>query len=103
MDNLVLCPVPLDDLVARIREVVKQELAAGHQNKGDEKLLSPAEACKLFAPAISKMTLTRWTSEGLIPMQKIGGRVWYKHSDVIAAGSKLKRYTATRQNFNPNI
>lgn len=96
MDNIVLCPVPLDALIAQIREVVKQELEAKHQQAGAEKLISPAEACKLFEPAISKVTLSKWTTDGLIPMQKIGGRVYYKYSEVIEAGSKLKRYHATR-------
>jgi len=102
MDNIVFCPVPLDQLIASIREVVKQELAVEHQKAEEGKLLSPAEACKLFDPAISRVTLSKWTNEGLIPVQKIGGRVYYKQSDILTAGSQLKRYTATRNNFKHN-
>lgn len=90
MNNIVLSPVPLEDLLSHFREIVKQELKAREQPA--EKLLSPAEACKLFEPTISKVTLNKWTSDGLIPMQKIGGRVYYKLTDITEAGTHLKKY-----------
>lgn len=91
MSNILLTQLPVNELLAGIREIVKQELLAGRE-QASEKLLSPAQACKLFEPAISKVTLTSWTSQGFIPMQKIGGRVYYKFTDIIEAGSKLKKY-----------
>jgi hypothetical protein len=89
-NNIILIPVPLADLIEQIRAVVKQEIKAEQQ--ADEKLLSVAEACKLFKPAISRQTLTNWTKEGLIPMSKYNGKNFYKLSDILEAGTTLKRY-----------
>jgi hypothetical protein len=90
-NNIILSPVPLDVLIQQIREVVKQEIKADQQ-QAEEKLLSVAEACQLFKPAISRQTLTNWTKDGLIPMSKYGGKNYYKLTDVLAAGTTLKRY-----------
>ena len=100
MDNMTLWPFPLQDLIYQIRLAVKEEMRATGNGQDSEKLISPAEACKLFEPAISKVTLAKWTNEGLIPMQKIGGRVFYKQSDIIEAGTKLKRYKPNKHNSN---
>ena len=73
-------------------QIVKEEIIAEQNHVLQEKLLSGTEACKLFVPAISRQTLTTWTKEGLIPMQKIGGSNYYKYSDLINAGKILKKY-----------
>jgi hypothetical protein len=91
-NNIVLVPVPLADLLRELREIVRQEIAAGQTEGTTEKLLSVKEACKMFQPAISPQTLHTWTKDGLIPMQKIGGKNYYKLSDVLSAGTVLKRY-----------
>jgi len=96
MDNVVLSPVPLSELLEQFRAIVKEEINAHNQAEAQGKLLSPAQACKIFDPVISKITLSRWTKDGLITSQRIGGRIFYKQSDVIAAGATLKRYKATR-------
>ena len=91
-NNLILTPVPLAELLQQFREIVKEEIKAEQQNQIGEKLLSVAEAAKLFVPKISRQTLSAWTKEGLIPMRKIGGGNYYKYSDVINAGKILKKY-----------
>src|SRR5262245_4714146 len=96
MDNVVLTPVPLADLLAQFREIVKEEIRAHNQAEAGDKLLSPDEARKGFDPAISKPTVARWTKDGLIQSQRIGGRIFYKYSDLLTAGASLKRYKATR-------
>lgn len=96
MDPMIFTPIPVNELLENIRTIVRQEILAAQQERVSEKLLSPAEACKLFNPLISKVTLTKWTSDGLIPMQKIGGRVFYKFTDVIEAGTKLVKYKNKR-------
>jgi hypothetical protein len=90
MNEHVLTPVPLADLLEQFREIVKEEIRA--KLGEEEKLLSPAAACKVFEPAISRQTLHSWTDQGLIPMQKIGSRLFYKQSDIITAGATLKKY-----------
>ena len=58
----------------------------------EEILISPSEACKLFQPSISLVTLASWTKDGHLISQKIKGRVFYKKSQILDAGTKLKRY-----------
>ncbi len=70
-----------------IRDELRNILAAQ-----DEKLLSPAETCKLFKPAITKATLTSWTKQGLIQDHRLGGRVFYLQSEVLEKTLKLSKY-----------
>jgi len=58
----------------------------------EEKLISPAEACKLFKPAITKATLASWTEKGWLQEHRIGGRVFYLQSEILASTSKLGKY-----------
>lgn len=95
MENEITISTQLSpESLAAIEQIVDKVVRLRQAEKLQAQLLSPAEVCKLFQPAISRPTLIKWTDDGLIPVQKIGGRVWYKYSDVIEAGSKLKRYKA---------
>jgi hypothetical protein len=85
-----------EDLTA-IEQIVDKVFRTRQTEQLEAQLLSPEEACKIFRPKISKPTLAKWTNDGLIAMQKIGGRVWYKYSDLLDAGSKLKRYKAGKE------
>lgn len=95
-NDILLSPIRMSDLVASLREIIKEELRAAQGAQEQDKLMSPADACKIFTPKISRGTLSNWTNDGLIPVQRIGGRLWYKHSDLLTAGSTLKRYKPTR-------
>jgi len=57
-----------------------------------ETLLSAADACKVFVPAISRLTLIRWTQAGHLKEHRIGGRVYYKHSEIIESAKHLEKY-----------
>jgi hypothetical protein len=92
MENMILTPISIDTLIEKIREVVKAEIKSDKQNELAEKLLSPAEACKIFQPGIGASTLSRWTNAGHITAIRIGGKVFYKYSSLIEAGKSLKRY-----------
>lgn len=94
-NNLILVPIPLPELLQQLREIIRQEISAGQTAGTTEKLLSVKEACQMFQPAVSPQTLHTWTKSGLIPMQKIGGKNYYKLSDVLSAGTVLKRYKHT--------
>lgn len=65
----------------------------------EEKLLSPLEACKIFQPQISRVTLHNWTQQGLIQKHQVGGRVFYKKSEVLSALTSLKKYSRNPQQF----
>ncbi|MEO6546559.1 MAG: hypothetical protein ABIN94_01115 [Ferruginibacter sp.] len=94
--NTVLTATPLDEVIrhcielmipvmeASIKEAIKQQV--------DERLISPAQACKLFDPSISIVTLNKWSKDSRIPVQRIGGRVYYKTSDVMKAAKSIVKY-----------
>lgn len=80
-----------EELISLFRDVIKEELVKLQTDKV-EKLLSPAETCKIFQPKISKTTLKSWTDQGLLSDHRIGGRVFYKLSEVLEKSKTLKRY-----------
>ncbi len=65
-----------------------------------ERLLSATEACKLFVPAISRLTLIRWTKADYLREHRIGGRVYYKQSEVIDGATHLEKYKNKQQAGN---
>ncbi|MBS1599509.1 MAG: helix-turn-helix domain-containing protein [Bacteroidetes bacterium] len=85
-------------MVAQLLQELKEVKCATEsilqkQNKElSEKLLSPSEACKLFQPSISKVTLDSWARKGLIKKHAIGGRVYFKYTEVMEALKSLKKY-----------
>ena len=92
MDNIILSPIQLDTLLQSLRSIIKEEIQAEQLNDLKEKLLSPAEACKIFQPKISKPTLSSWTDKGLITEYRLGGRIFYRYSELIEAAKTLKKY-----------
>ena len=90
-DNLILSPISLDALIKQIRDVVREEVKAELQ-KEEEQLVAPSEACKMFVPAISERTLFDWASQGLIQKHRLGGRTYYKRSEIVASLKSLKKY-----------
>lgn len=93
MDNsIILSPVPISDLISQLREVIKEEIAAGQNAQMLEKLLSPAETCKLFVPAITRPTLEKLVKAQRLNKCHLNSRVYFKYSDVIEALKTYKRY-----------
>lgn len=90
--KLTVIQSDIDSLLLQIREVVKQELQSNHKAEIEEKLLSPNQAKDLFVPSISRQTLSNWTKDGLLTSYRIGGRVFYKYSEIIGAAKELKRF-----------
>ena len=89
--NIVLVPVPLNELLAQFRAIIKEEIKA-EQKQESEKLISGSEACKLFDPAISIVTLVKWVKDGHLGNYRVGGRIYYKSSEIIEAGKTIKKY-----------
>lgn len=96
-DPIVLMPISLDALLDKIEEIVSKILKGDQEEKIQSMLLSPAEACKLFNPAISRVTLHKWTKQGLIPSHRIGGRVFYKVSELVQAAKPIRKYDRNKQ------
>jgi hypothetical protein len=91
-EQVLFCPIPLEELEARFQKIIKEEISKKDQEATLEKLLSPEETRKLFSPAVSKVTLHHWAKQGRIKQHRIGGRVFYKYSEVLDSLVHLKKY-----------
>lgn len=91
MEKLVLFPVDLEVFLEEIRTIVKEEIKVSQEGQ-QEKLLSPAAACNLFDPKISRGTLHNWEKEGRIKGYLLGGKKLFKLSDILEACQKIKKY-----------
>ncbi len=90
-NQIILNTITPEELVELFRPMLKDMLFELFGER-EEKLLSPAEACKIFEPNISKTTLASWTKQGLIDDHRIGGKVYYRRSEIILKSKTLKKY-----------
>lgn len=88
----VLLSKILNELETRFRVIVKEELTSHIPNNEPEQLMSPDQTRKMFSPAVSKVTLIKWTKTGKLTAHRIGGRVYYKRSEILEALLTLKKY-----------
>lgn len=91
-EQIILIPLTVDDLLDKIRGIVTEVVKQNQEEQLQAKLLSASEACLLFNPKISKATLHEWTKQGLIPLYRIGGRIFYKYSEVIDSAKRLRKF-----------
>lgn len=91
-------PAAISEVLERLLSIEGRvgQIALTQATQLSEKLLSGAEACKLFNPTISVKTLTKWAKDGLIPEHRIGGRIYYRYTEVIESAKALKKFKATR-------
>lgn len=100
MQHISFTTVPVDALETTLRKIIRSELESARTAEQNDRLISPGEACRLFSPPISKTTLAKWTKEGLLQDQRVGGRVYYRYGDILNAGKSLKRYSRNTYNLN---
>lgn len=91
--QIILNTISADQLADIIKPLIVEAIREVLQEK-EEKLLSPAEVCKKFEPAISKTTLALWTRQGLLTDYRIGGRVFYKMSEVFDKARTIGKYSS---------
>lgn len=89
--QIILNTYSPDEMVEMIKPLIVEAIREALQEK-EEKLLSPAEVCKRFHPHISKTTLSKWTKQGLLKEYRIGGRVFYKFSEICNNEKSLQKY-----------
>ena len=94
MAKIYLNELEEKDLYGNVRNIVKEEFEAYYRSIISEKLLSPSEVCKLFDPNISKVTLANWTTQGRLKKYSLGGRVFYKYSEVMESLKTIKKYSS---------
>jgi excisionase family DNA binding protein len=90
MDKVILSPIDLGDLIAEIRAVVKDELRQQQTADLQEKLLSPKQTADLLG--VSLVTIWSWERAGRITKHSLGGRVFFKYSELMQSLENLKRY-----------
>ena len=83
MDQLILSPVLLADLVGEITKAVRIELDARppHATPPPEGLLTRVEAAQLLG--ITLPTLREYTRKGFVTGYRIGTRVRYRRNEVL--------------------
>ena len=84
--------ISFDKILESLRQIIREEIIAERTKEQLEKLLSPAETCKMFNPPISKVTLATWTKKGLLQDYRLNGRVFYKTSEIFESLKTLKKY-----------
>lgn len=87
---MILTPVPLADLMAQIRATVRDELKQQQVADLAEKLLTPKEAADLLR--VSNVTIWSWEKAGRITKHSMGGRTYFKYSELMASLETLQRY-----------
>lgn len=88
----MLLSIPANDLRQLISECVNDCLQKAATAQTEEKMLSPKQALKLFNPAPSIATLAAWEKRGLLKKYYLGGRTFFKQSEIIEAAKQLKKY-----------
>lgn len=90
-NQILLNGISSEQLVELLRPMIQEEVSKIMQSR-EEKLISPAKACELFNPKISKTTLKNWTDKGYLNEHRIGGRVYYYESEIFNSCHSLKKY-----------
>ncbi|MCX6204758.1 MAG: hypothetical protein NTZ19_00715 [Bacteroidetes bacterium] len=90
-NQILLNGITAEQLVELFRPMIREEVRFV-MSEQEERLISPAEACKLFKPAITKATLASWTDKGLLQDHRIGGRVYYRQSEILKSTLTLSKY-----------
>lgn len=84
----------LEDLSTMIRQSVATELQkvsnliSPTPKDDSDKILTREEVCKLLK--VSTTTLFNWNNDKILENHKVGRRVYYKKSDVLAVLNPLK-------------
>ncbi len=88
--QMILSPVPIADLMAQMRVIVRDELRQQQAADLQERLLSPKQTAELLG--VSLVTIWSWERAGRITKHSLGGRVFFKYSEIMANLSTLQRY-----------
>jgi hypothetical protein len=91
-DQLILSSVDVDKLAAVLKELLAPELTKKvNEANLPERLLSANQVCALFTPKITRATVDNYVDRGFFNKYALGGRNWYKYSEVVAALKVIKK------------
>jgi predicted DNA-binding transcriptional regulator AlpA len=89
MEQIVFSPVPLQELLDRIEQIVEDRLNRKEQQQNADKLLTAAEVCQMLD--ITRPTLWSWTKQGKLKQRRLGNRIYYRQGDILQQPSKQLR------------
>ena len=87
---MILTPVSISSLMDGVREIVRAELQQQSRADLSEKLMTAKEAADLLR--VSLVTLWQWEKQGRISKYTMGGRTYFKYSELLAGLDTLQRY-----------
>lgn len=94
MTQIQVFQLSVEDLSTMIRQSVASELQkvsnfiSTTPKDDSDKILTREEVCKLLK--VSTTTLFNWNNDKILENHKVGRRVYYKKSDVLAVLNPLK-------------
>lgn len=94
-DQILLSPVPLEQLKTDISEIVKRELANHFTNSTQDpptEILNRKQAAALLG--VSLPTLLEWTKSGKVTGYRISSRIRYKRAEL---ENSLKQIQSLKQ------
>jgi excisionase family DNA binding protein len=91
-ESFILSPIQLTELETILRNCVKSELEkiSLAPPQPEEELTTTEEATKILR--VSKVTLSKWRKEGRIKFYRIGTRIRFKKSDLLAALQTVRKF-----------
>jgi predicted DNA-binding transcriptional regulator AlpA len=89
MERLIVEGLSINELLAKVREIVKQEMSElSAKPATDETLIDVKEVARLCG-GVTTITIHNWSKPGgILNKYKVGGRVFWKQSEVIQAMAK---------------
>ncbi len=86
-----------EQLLTRFRPIIREEIIAERTAELMQKFISQKEACEMFQPKISRVTLNKWCNDGLLKDYRLGARIYLKYGEVLQAAKHLSRYKKSPQ------
>lgn len=85
-----------ENIVAAFKsELIQQQVKSGPSAPDGEKLLSVDETAQLLG--ICRQTVHDWKRRGLLDFHRLGGKVYFKQAEVVAALNKQVRPDGKRK------
>jgi excisionase family DNA binding protein len=82
--------IPIDEIVSQVVKGVTAQLQQEKEKDTAEKLLTAKETADLLR--VSLVTLWDWEKKGRVNKYRMGGRTFFKYSEVMANLETLQRY-----------
>ena len=101
--DIILTGTPLPEFIQQLiaglspqlRSIVKEEISQSALKEAEEKYISEKEARKILP--VTPPTFRAYRSQGLFPSYRVGGRIFYKPSEIMEAAKRIRKYDRDKQ------